>query len=72
MYRGRKPNVQLKMRMFEKGIRQKELAQSLGMSVGKMSHIVTGLTAPDVYEGQKIARELSTTVEELWPLDEKP
>ena len=58
---GSKPNRRLKMCMFEMGLRQKDLAGKLGISVGKMSHIATRLTAPHVQEAQKITRELWTT-----------
>lgn len=51
---GSKPNRRLKMCMFEMGLRQKDLAGKLDISESKMSHIVTGLTAPDVYEAQRI------------------
>jgi DNA-binding XRE family transcriptional regulator len=59
-------NVSLKMRMFELRKKQEDVARKVGISPGTMSAIVQGKTEPRVSVAMKIARELDTTVEQLW------
>jgi DNA-binding XRE family transcriptional regulator len=61
-----KPNVNLKMRLFELGIQQNELAKQIGISPGTFSAIVQGKSEPRVSTALKIAKALGVTVEYLW------
>lgn len=61
-----RPNVELKIRIFNLRIKQEDLAARVGVSPGTMSAIVQGKTEPRVGVALRIARELGATVEELW------
>lgn len=63
-------NVTLKMLMVQHRISNEELAQRVGISKTLLSLIING-RADDRLKlrvAQRIARELGTTTDELWPL----
>lgn len=56
-----------------KGIKQKELAEKLGIAANTLSQYETGNREPDIETTKKIAKELGVTVDELiWVKKEKP
>lgn len=48
------------------GVSQRALARRVGISSAAMSAIERGVHVPNVTTAIRIARELKTTVEELW------
>lgn len=60
------PPTPLKRAIFEKGIKQKDLASVVGTTEARMSLIVNGLR-PDPALAARIARHLGAKKEELWP-----
>jgi transcriptional regulator with XRE-family HTH domain len=68
----RKANVLLKTRIFEAGITQDELARRISVSPATLSSLVQGKAElKQLRMVQRIARELGTTIDELWPLEEE-
>ena len=55
----------LKSAMRTRGVTQVELAKSLGLTQGHMSHLVTGRRKPSLQLAEAIARELRMTQQEL-------
>jgi transcriptional regulator with XRE-family HTH domain len=51
------------------GIKQSWIAEKTGLSQGWINKLAKG-GVPNVYDAQRIARVLNTTVEELWPLED--
>ncbi|WP_035454494.1 helix-turn-helix domain-containing protein [Alicyclobacillus herbarius] len=62
--------TRLKRRILESGLKQAHISKTVGVTSSTFSLYVNGKRLPDVIIGQKIARILGTTVEELWPLEE--
>ncbi|WP_067924906.1 helix-turn-helix transcriptional regulator [Alicyclobacillus shizuokensis] len=62
--------TRLKQRIMESGLKQAHISKIVGVTSSTFSLYVNGKRLPDVIIGQKIARALGATVEELWPLDE--
>jgi predicted XRE-type DNA-binding protein len=63
----RKPTT-LKLAIVSSGLRQKDIAEQVGLDEPSMSRIVNGLHCDDVTR-QKIACALDREVHELWPSD---
>ena len=55
----------------EKGIRQEELAKSMGVSRQTISSLETGRYNPSVFLAYKIARFFGMTIEEVFLFDEE-
>ena len=49
----------LKLRMFEMGLSQSELAAMLGMNQSKISEILSGKSEPTLKQAKKMARDLN-------------
>ena len=49
----------LKLRMFEMGLSQSELAAMLGMNQSKISEILCGKSEPTLKQAKKMARDLN-------------
>jgi transcriptional regulator with XRE-family HTH domain len=60
----------LKQYLKRHGIKQSWLVEQLGMTPAWVNRLVNDKSTPNVYDAQRIARLLNTTVEELWPLEE--
>lgn len=63
----RKSPTALRSAIFHSGRTQRDIAASLGLSEGDFSRIVREKAVPRVHLASRIARELNTTVEGLWP-----
>jgi len=67
------PNIEITMEnriqkfLNREGITQAELAKELNMDSSQMNDYVNGKNKPSVYTAIRIAKKLSTTVEELFP-----
>lgn len=55
----------IKNLMKEKGLTEKELAQTIGVSQAMMSYVIGGLREPNVATLVRIARVLDVPVDEL-------
>ena len=55
----------------EKGIRQEELAKSLGVSRQTISSLETGRYNPSIFLAYKIARYFEMTIEEVFVFEEE-
>lgn len=53
-------------------MKAKELAEATGLSRHQISRIENGHMCPSVYDAQRIAQALSSTVEEVFPLKHAP
>jgi putative transcriptional regulator len=60
----------LKQMIDENGVKQKWLAQKVGVTPPALNLIAHGKTLPTLRTAQKIARVMNTTVDVLWPLDD--
>lgn len=57
----------LKVAIVKSGKTQREVAAACGLTENDLSRIVRGATTPRVDVASRIARELDTNVESLWP-----
>jgi transcriptional regulator with XRE-family HTH domain len=53
-----KPNLKLKIELFNRGISQAELARGIGRSAAHVCRIIRGLTRPDMHDKELIAEFL--------------
>ena len=49
----------IKLRMYEMGLTQTELAEMLGLSTARLSEIITGKGEPSLKTGREISRKLN-------------
>lgn len=61
----------LKLRIVEKGILQKDLAERLGVSPQRLSMWVKGEANPRAEMMFRIARELECSIEDIWEYREE-
>jgi putative transcriptional regulator len=64
--RGDDMTKKLKLLIVERDIRQNELAKRVGISTTAMNAVVNGKSVPSLHTAIRIAREVGSTVEELW------
>jgi ribosome-binding protein aMBF1 (putative translation factor) len=60
-------NMQLKILMIEKGVKNFDLAKRLKVDPAKVSKIVNGWIVPDGKLQKQIAQVLKVAVNEIWP-----
>lgn len=65
----RKPTP-LKLAIVASGLRQKDIAETIGMDEASLSRIVNGLHADEPTRA-KLAAAVGRTPDELWPSDEQ-
>lgn len=70
IYIGDDMESRLKSYLDAHGIKQSWLCEKTGISSTAMSLLVRGKTKPTLENAQRIARTLSTTVDDLWPLED--
>ena len=58
--------VQVKISILRSGRKSYQIARALGWHPSKLSHIIAGIYVPDSCEKEDLARELETTVDELF------
>lgn len=59
-------NKQLKILMIEKGVKNFDLAQKLGVDPARISRIVNGWCIPDEKFQKQIAQVLGVSIDEIW------
>jgi DNA-binding XRE family transcriptional regulator len=60
-------NIQILVRRKQLNLKQKDLAQVLGISQGALCMIEAGRRLPRVSLANRIAKALDTTTADLWP-----
>lgn len=63
-------NTKLKLKLVEKGIKQKDLAEELKVTIQSLNGWVNGKNKPSLEMALRIAKRLGCTVEELWEYKE--
>lgn len=61
-----KPNVKMKIAMFEQRMSNGELAERVGVAPSTISLILNGKADPKLSVAKKIAKELGMSLDELW------
>lgn len=60
-------NKALRIAMIERGLKQYEVARTIGVDEARMSGFVHGRLVPTDKQKKRIAKLLRTNVEAIWP-----